>query len=218
MPIPLNAKTDYCLYLLAAEEHAAKPEAGAIDPLDGVNPAFRAASGWNRLGNLRGAANVYIFMCRPVPEIAAGADHRFVAFDPATYRGEAVTDTKALQQHWNHQLNGRPFSMPFLKSGLVIFKKLGIKVTPETTAYMMQMESVDVETSDAIQSAILNTYNSSSYPVDIESLVFVLACFIHADPLRKHLVSQEPYAEPYGDATQYGLKKINGEGGGNDGQ
>jgi hypothetical protein len=169
-------------------------------------------------GGCKGAVNVFIKMRRPEPEIAAGAGHRFVAFDPTTYRGEAVTDTKAHQQHWDHQLNGRPFSMPFLKSGLAIWKKLGIKVMPDTTAYMMQMNSVDVETSDAIQSAIWSTYNTASYPVDIESLVFVLASFIHGDPLRKHLVSQEPYAEPYGDATRYGLKKTNGEDGGEDGK
>jgi len=218
--MPWNAMKDGCLYYLAAEGHAAKPAACATDSLDALNPEFLRTAGWARTpgSEPKGAVNVFIKMRRPDPEIATGAGQRFVAFDPAIYRGEAVTQTKVHQQHWEHQLNGRPFSMPFLKSGLAIWKKLGIKVMPDTTAYMMQMKSVDAETSVAIQAAIWSAYNTASSPVDIESLVFVLASFIHSDPLRKHLVSQEPYAEPYGDATQYGLKKIYAEDGGDDDQ
>jgi hypothetical protein len=98
--------------------------------------------------------------------------------------------------------------MLFLKSGPAIWKKLRIEVSPENTAYMMQMKSVDVETSEAIQAALWSAFNTASYPIDIETAVFVLATFMHADPLRKHLVSDEPFVEPYGDRTQYGLSEI----------
>ena len=38
--------------------------------------------------------------------------------------------------------------------------------------------------------------------------VFVLAAFMHADPLRKQLVSDEAFIEPYGDRTRYALRDV----------
>jgi hypothetical protein len=99
--------------------------------------------------------------------------------------------------------------MPFLKAGPVVWKKLGIKVSSDTTAFMMQMSRVDEETSDAIQAAIFSAFNTASSPIDIETVVYALAAFMHADPLRKHLVSDEVFAEPYGgDRTQYVLRAV----------
>jgi hypothetical protein len=46
------------------------------------------------------------------------------------------------------------------------------------------------------------------YPIDMETAVFVLATFFHADPLRRQLVSGERYLKPYGDKTEYVLRKV----------
>jgi hypothetical protein len=151
-------------------------------------------------------------MRRPAREFVAGSGSRFVAIDPISYKGGAVRDRAVHQEYWDHQLNGRPVSMPFLKSGPAIWKKLRIEVSPENTAYMMQMKSVDVETSEAIQAALWSAFNTASYPIDIETAVFVLAAFMHADPLRKNLVSDEPFIEPYGDRTQYALDEVHALG------
>lgn len=151
-----------------------------------------------------------VVMHRPLPEFVVGSESRFVAVDPSTYHGSAVLDPQVLQEFWDHQLNGRPVTMQFLKSGPAIWKKLGIKVSAESTAYMMQMASVDAETSEAIQAAIWSAYNTAAYPIDIETTVFALAAFMHADPLRKHLVSDETFIEPYGNRTRYALREVYG--------
>jgi hypothetical protein len=51
-------------------------------------------------------------------------------------------------------------------------------------------------------------FNTAAYPIDFETAAFVLATFIHADPLRKALVSGESFIEAYGDRTAYGLQKL----------
>jgi hypothetical protein len=195
---------------LAAESYSAKPVPGAVDPLEALHPPFRQSAGWTKQTKAeptRGI-NFVMGMRRPARESVVGSGCRFVAIDPDNYRGNAMSDPAAHQEFWDHQMNGRPFSMPFLKSGPAIWKKLGINVPLESTTYMMQMESVDAETSDAIQAAIWSAYNTAAYPIDIETVVFALATFIHADPLRKHLVSEEAFDEPYGDRTQYVLKPV----------
>ena len=155
-------------------------------------------------------------MCRPPLEHVAGSEFRFVAIDPDVYNGTAIRGLDAHKAFWDHQMNGRPASMPFLKSGLAIFKKLKIADPPEAVAYMMQMNSVDAETAEAVQAAIFSAFNTASYPIDIETAVFVLAAFMHADPLRKHLVSDQVFIEPYGDRTQYVLRApTTGNAGGN---
>jgi hypothetical protein len=70
------------------------------------------------------------------------------------------------------------------------------------------MENVDPETGFAIQAAIWSAFNTASYPIDIETAVFVLAAFMHADPLRQHLVSNEKFIEAYGEQTQYVLQPV----------
>jgi hypothetical protein len=188
-----------------------RPIPGAVDPLDGLEKEFRQSMGWSKPPGSRPdlAVNPMVTMRRPAPEIAVGSDFRFVATDRDNHKGEAIRDRASFQEFWGHQINGRPFSMPFLKSGSAIWKSLGIKVSPETTAYMMQASgSVDAETSEAIQAALWSAFNTSRYPIDIETAVFVLATFFHADPLRRHLVSSERYLKPYGDKTEYVLRKV----------
>jgi hypothetical protein len=70
---------------------------------------------------------------------------------------------------------------------------------------LMQMTSIDEGTSEAIQAALFNAFNTSPYPIDMEATVFALACFIHHDPLRKDRVTNETFDEPYGERTAYGL-------------
>jgi hypothetical protein len=178
--------------------------------LDALDGQFRKIVNWNKPpgADLDGAMDAMVIMRRPAPEFVAGSESRFIALDPNSYRGDAVLGQAAHQEFWNNQMNGRPFSMPFLKSGAAIWKKLGIEVTPETTAYMMQMKSVDPDTSEAIQSALWSAFNTAAYPIDFETAAFVLAAFIHADPLRKALVSDEEFIEPYGNKTAYGLRKF----------
>jgi hypothetical protein len=209
-PVPLDNYTDNCQFYLAPESYAERPIAGATDPLDALDACFRAFAGWRKLPgpDPTRALNVTVGMRRPPREFVAGSGLRFVAIDPTSYRGNAIRGQAAHQAFWDHQLNGRPVTMPFLKSGLTIWRKLGIDVSPETTAYMMQMLSVDPETSEAIQAAIWSAFNTASYPIDIETAVFVLAAFMHADPLRQHLVSNEKFIEPYGDRTQYVLQPV----------
>lgn len=210
VPVPLNELTDTCRFFLAAESFSEKPVPGAADPLEALNEQFVQSAAWTRVTKREptGGINFAMGMRRPEREYVAGSGLRFLAIDPDNYRGTAVSDPAAFQDFWDHQTNGRPFSMPFLKSGLAIWKKLGIKVSPETTAYIMQMDSVDAETSEAIQAAVWSAYNTAVEPIDIETAFFVLATFIHGDPLRKHQVSDEPFAEPYGDKTRYVLKPV----------
>jgi hypothetical protein len=210
VPVPWDKFADSCQFYLAAEAYSDQPKPGSVDPLDALDQVFLWKADWTRQAGPepKCAVNVTVGMRRPAPEFVVGSECRFVAVDSNTYRGDAVLDRAAHQEFWDHQMNGRPFSMPFLKSGAAIWKKLGIKVAPENTAYMMQMKSVDAETSEAIQAAIWSAFNTASYPIDIETAVFVLAAFMHADPLRQHLVSDETFTEPYGDRTQYGLHKV----------
>jgi hypothetical protein len=213
--VPLNVTTDSCEYFLAAGAHSEKPVPGAIDPLDALDPPFRQRLGWTKVpgSTPKLALDTSVVMRRPEPEIASGSGLRFVAIDPLTYRGAGFRDREAQQTFWGHQLNGRPFSVPFVKSGIAIWKKLGIKVPTDTTAYMMKMTGVDEETSQAIQAAIWSAYNTARGPIDLETVVFALATFMHADPLRKHLVLEDPYLEPYGDRTRYVLYKVYDERG-----
>jgi hypothetical protein len=210
VPVPWDTSKDSCQFFLAAESYSEQPASGAVDPLAVLDERFRNSAGWTPQAgpDPKRAVNVWIGMRRPAREFVAGSGSRFLAIDPIAYKGDAVCDPAAHQEFWDHQMNGRPFSTPFLKSGPAIWKKLGIKISPENSAYMMQMKSVDAETSEAIQAAIWSAFNTAQYPIDIETAVFVLATFMHADPLRKHLVSDEPFAEPYGDRTRYGLRKI----------
>jgi hypothetical protein len=210
VPVLLDNYTDNCQFYLAPESYTERSMAGATDPLDALDERFRAPVGWRKLPgpDPKRALNVTVGMRRPRREFVAGSGLRFVAIDATTYGGNATRDQDAHQAFWDHQLNGRPVTMPFLKSGLTIWRKLGIDVSPETTAYMMQMLSVDPETSEAIQAAIWSAFNTASYPIDIETAVFVLAAFLHADPLRKHLVSDEAFIEPYGDRTRYALREV----------
>jgi hypothetical protein len=199
--------SDACNFYMAATSFSEQRDQ---DPLDALDREFRKIVGWMKPPgvDLRGAADAIVFMRRPARESAEGSGFRFVALDPKTYRGDAVLDRALHQEFWDYQMNGRPFSMPFLKSGATIWKKLGINIPPETTAYMMQMKSVDPETSEAIQAALWSAFNTAQYPIDFETAVFVLAAFIHADPLRKTLVSDERFVHPYGDRTAYGLRKF----------
>jgi hypothetical protein len=209
-PVPWDVFADNCQFYLAPEKYAEKPVAGAVDPLSNLDERFRAQAGWHKLSGLdpTRALNVTVGMRRPALEFVTGSGNRFVAIDPQTYKGDGVRGQVAHKAFWDHQMNGRPASMPFLKSGPAIWKKLNIADPPEAVAYMMQMKSVDVETSEAIQAAIWSAFNTASYPIDIETLAFALATFMHADPLRKHLVSDEPFVEPYGDRTRYVLREV----------
>jgi hypothetical protein len=202
---------DTCNFFLAAGSFS---EQRGQDPLDALDGEFRKNVGWQKQPGAEPshAADVVVGMRRPAPEFVAGSERRFVALDPRTYRGDAVVDRASHQEFWDKQINGRPFSMSFLKSGAAIWKKLGIKVTPEETAYMLQMNRVDPETSEAIQAAVWSAFNTARYPIDIEAVVFALGSFIHADPLRRHLVSDEKFVDPYGDRTVYGLRKGSGPG------
>jgi hypothetical protein len=213
-PSPRNGPggtiSDTCNFYMTATSFS---EPRIQDPLEALDPTFRKIVGWKKRGaDLNGATDTVVFMRRPAREFAAGAGLRFVALDPETYQGKALLEQATHQEFWDVQINGRPFSMPFLKSGAAIWKRLGIKVEPETTAYMMQMRSVDTETSEAIQSALWSAFNTAQYPIDIETAVFVLAAFIHADPLRKRLVADETFVHPYGDRTAYGLGRFYEDG------
>lgn len=210
VPVPWDESADTCQYYLAAESYSEEPVPGAVDPLEALHEPFRQSAGWTKQTKAeptRGT-NFVMGMRRPAREFVAGSGFRFVGIDPVTYQGRAVRGRVAHQEFWDQQINGRPFSMPFLKSGPVIWKKLGIKVLPDDTAYMMQMNTVDPDTSEAIQAAIWSAFNTACYPIDIETVVFALATFMHADPLRKHLVSDEVFVEAYGDRTEYGLRKF----------
>jgi hypothetical protein len=207
---PGGTISDTCNFYMTATSFS---EPHIQDPLKALDPVFRKVVGWKKRGaDLNGATDTIVFMQRPAREFAAGSGLRFVALDPETYQGKALLERATHQEFWDVQINGRPFSMPFLKSGAAIWKKLGIKVEPETTAYMMQMKSVDAETSEAIQSALWSAFNTAQYPIDIETAVFVLAAFIHADPLRRRLVADDSYVHPYGDRTAYGLGRFYEDG------
>jgi hypothetical protein len=207
-PKPWNYASDNCKFLLFPETSTAESAPDAINPMKALNAAFRKYAGWTELSGREpdSGRNYILIMRRPAPEYVAGSEFRFVAVDPETYRGSAGSQPELLRSFWEHQINGRPFSTPFIKSGPVIWKKLGIKVSTETVAYMMGLESIDAETAEAINASILSTFNTAASPVDIESVVFALATFINADPLRKHLHSAETFAEPYGDRTVWALK------------
>jgi hypothetical protein len=209
-PVAWKPFEDNCQYWLAPEKFAENVVAGVMDPLTALDERFRAQAGWQKLPgpDPTRALNVTVGMRRPPREFVTGSGMRFLAVDPDTYDGTAIRGQAALKAFWDHQMNGRPVSMPFLKSGLAIFKKLNISDAPEDVAYMMQMESVDPETALAIQAAIWSAFNTASYPIDIETAVFVLAAFMHADPLRQHLVSNERFIEPYGERTQYALREV----------
>jgi hypothetical protein len=197
---------DSCNFYMTATSFA--PDR-LTDPLEALDPKFRKIVRWGRFGsNLNGATDAIVFMQRPDREFVPDSELRFVAIDPATYQGKAVLDRAAHEEFWTEQMNGRPFSMPFLKSGTTIWKKLGIKVDPETTAYMLQMRSVDRETSEAVNAAIWSAFNTARRPIDFETAAFVLASFMHADPLRQHLVVSEAFVEPYGSRTVYGLCEL----------
>jgi len=143
--VPWDADKDNCRFILAAESERLEPTDSS--PLDALDPRFRSSAGWKEVGpNAAQGADVTISMQRPVPEIATGGDFRFVAFDGEAYRGRAKDDQALFQELWDHQLNGRPFSMPFIKSGPVIWRKLGIEMPPESTAYMLSLKCVDAET------------------------------------------------------------------------
>jgi hypothetical protein len=209
-PVPWDAFADNCQFYLAPEKYAEQSVAGAVDPLSTLDDGFRAQAGWHKLSDSdpTRALNVSVGMRRPAREFVTGSGHRFVAIDPHTYKGDGVRGQVAHKAFWDHQMNGRPASMPFLKSGPAIWKKLNIADPPEAVAYMMQMKSVDAETSEAIQASIWSAFNTASYPMDIETAAFLLATFMHTDPLRKHLVSDEQFVEPYGDRTQYALREV----------
>jgi hypothetical protein len=138
---------------------------------------------------------------RPVRE----AYLRFVAVDPANYGGNAMFDGALKQKFWDRQTNVRPVPPQFIKAGLAIWRKVGISVPAERTGAMMQMKNIDAGTAEAVQSALFNTFTTAMRRVDMESLVVALASFIHADPLRSDLVSDEAFDEPYGDRTAYVL-------------
>jgi hypothetical protein len=205
-PKPWNYASDNCKFLLFAESYSEKPN--PINPIKALNKDFRDSAGWTNLSDKEdGLGKDYILiMRRPAPEYAAGSEFRFVAVDSETYQGSAGSKPELLQSFWDHQINGRPCSTPFIKSGPVIWKNLEIKVPKETVAYMMGLESIDAETAEAINASIFSAFNTAASPVDIESVVFALATFINADPLRKHLHSAESFVEPYGDRTKYRLK------------
>jgi hypothetical protein len=208
-PVPWDPIKDNCQFYLVPETYAEKATVEA-DPLACLDERFRAQAGWRQIpgSDPSRALNVTVGMRRPPPETVTGSGMRVVAVDPGTYHGTGIRGQAAHKAFWDHQMNGRPASMPFLKSGPAIFKKLNIADGPEAVAYMMQMENVDPETGFAIQAAIWSAFNTASYPIDIETAVFVLAAFMHADPLRQHLVSNEKFIEAYGEQTQYVLQPV----------
>jgi hypothetical protein len=73
---------------------------------------------------------------------------------------------------------------------------------------MMRMDRLDKATADAVQAALLSAYNTARYPIDMETAAYVLACFLHADPLRKHKTSDGRFHEPFGAPTAYGLLQV----------
>jgi hypothetical protein len=200
--------SDQCQFYLAATSRGC-PGAGSRQPLDALDPSFRKGVGWFKLGGegLSQGSDFVIGMQRPPPEIVPGSDRRFVAVNPETYRGDATRDVAEHQEFWEEQINIRPFSMEFVKAA-AIWASLGIKISLEQTAFMMRMKSVDAETSEAINAALWCAFNTSRYPIDMETAAFVLAAFLHADPLRRHLVSKDEFVEPYGAATVYALLKV----------
>jgi hypothetical protein len=149
-----------------------------------------------------------LIMARPMPEFIPGSKSRFVAYDSAYYRGDAMQDQACHQAFWEDQINIRNFSTEFVKSGKEIWKTLGIEIPPERTKEMMLMESIDDETSKAAQIALWSAFNTSRYPIDMETAAFVLATFIHSHPVFKRFVSDEAFIKPYGDNTHYGLLEI----------
>jgi hypothetical protein len=198
--------SDKCQFYLAATSRT-RQDAAQRDPLDKLDNAFRASAGWSRVGDVSSGSDFVIGMQRPWPATVPGSDHRFVAVDTTFYRGSATRDVAEFQRFWESQINIRPFSMEFVKSS-AIWSSLGIKVSPEQTAFMMQMNSVDIATSEAVQAALWSAYNTARYPIDMETAAFVLAAFIHADPLRRQLVSGDGFVMPYDANTAYALLKV----------
>jgi hypothetical protein len=150
---------------------------------------------------------MFVGMVRPQPEFNHDAADRLVAHDSRTYEGDPAKDRVAVQQFWEDQINIRPFSPEFVKCAGDIWSSLGIRASREQTAFMMRMESIDDETTDAVQAALFATMNTSSYPVDMEALAFALSTFIHGHPAFRQFVSDDRFVMPYGAHTMWAFIK-----------
>jgi hypothetical protein len=202
-------QSDSCQFYLAATSARGRGTANS-GPLDGLDPKFSEGIGWSKLSGRAHqdtGGDYVVGMQRPWPEQVPGSESRFVATDPTIYRGGAVTENAEIQEFWREQINIRPFSPEFLSS-TAIWPLLGVDVTPAQTAFMMGLQTVDAETSDAVQAALFCAYNTARYPIDMETAAFVLGAFLHADPLRKQLVEQHTFHHPYGARTVYALLKV----------
>jgi hypothetical protein len=205
-PGPTDPRVEsQCRVSIYPEIKTGQPASEAVDPIEAMSEAFRRRMGWAPGGDFTGPCDIVIGMVRPFPVPPVDSDMRFVAIDPQTYRGSATFDHASNQKLWRDQINVRSVPTQFLKAALPIFQKLDFCISPEQTMSLMQMTSIDEGTSEAIQAALFHAFNTSPYPIDMEAAVFALACFIHADPLRKDRVTNESFDEPYGERTAYGL-------------
>jgi hypothetical protein len=205
-PGPTDPRAEsQCRVSIYPEIKRGQPASEAVDPIEAMSEAFRRRIGWAPGGDFTGPCDIVISMERPYPEPPVDSDMHFVAVDPLTYRGSATFDQASNQKIWRDQINVRSVPTQFLKAALPIFRKLDFCISPEQTMSLMQMTSIDEGTSEAIQAALFNAFNTSPYPIDMEATVFALACFIHHDPLRKDRVTNETFDEPYGERTAYGL-------------
>ncbi|MGZ4123721.1 MAG: hypothetical protein ACXVOI_11025 [Tumebacillaceae bacterium] len=203
---------DSCKFVLSSRRSKNPRQAtkdGEHQWLDALDPEFRNKLHWTppEGSEIRGPVlegEIFVDMFRPNPEFSQNVPC-LVAFDSRTYEGNPAKDRGTHQQFWEDQINIRPFSIEFVKSGIEIWNSLGITISPEQSAFMMKMESIDDQTADAVQAALLNTLNTATYPVDMESIAFALSTFIHAHPAFKSFVSEDRFVMPYGPRTLYAL-------------
>ena len=152
-------------------------------------------------------------MMRPEHVSPPDANRRFFAYDSSFYPGTAVEDRANNQKFWEAMIDVPAASMDFIKSGPKIWKTLGITGLEEQTKRLLRLKRVDQATCEAAQAALWSAFNTSRFPIDIATAVFVLATFIHGHPAFRDLVSNTVFSKPYGEATVYAMLKRSGHEG-----
>jgi hypothetical protein len=206
-PGPTDSQADSQCCISIYPEICASLAGSDGDPFEALSEPFRRRIKWKsspESDSIR-SCNLVVGMERPYPLEAVDSGMRFVAVDSQNYAGTATLDHASNQKLWEAQINVRPVPPQFVKAALPIWRKLNFSISLEQTKSLMQMTSIDEGTAEAVQAALFNTFNTSPYPIDMEAVVFALACFIHGDPLRKDHVLNESFDEPYGERTAYGL-------------
>lgn len=184
----------------------ANPRDSYPHPFEAFDPAFCKWMNWQLSDTSQQNASgpydaAFLAMIRPASRLVSMDRTRVAAVDGRLI--DCELERTILNDQWSDLIDILRPSLGFVGACLPIWRKAGLTVEKERSAFLMQMDTIDEDTSTAVQAAMFMTWKSSPGAIDMEALAFGIAAFVHSHPYFQRMATPISFPLPYGDHTAY---------------